>query len=426
MSEMSEALDRAIDAQAEAAFAFLEALVSAPSVVGAEQAALEVFAGEAEFLGFQVERLPFANGPVDDTRAGVAPPVERMSRGRYQALATTPGQGGIELLLNGHIDVVPAESAELWAWPPFTPQRRGGRLYGRGAGDMKSGFAVGALALRALADVAPNLFKGRRLGWLAVIEEECTGNGALRSITTHGVTAKEVLLLEPTGLGLLVGGVGVLWADIGVAARSGHARGGGAPASAVDLGLRLIEGLRQWSLELASSDPEPTMGTGENPYNLNLGQVRGGDWTSTVPSSASFGIRIGFPRGWSASRAEEELRRVVASLASLGGFPIPPRVTLTGFRADGYLLDENSHLVRDLSAAHHAAHGVEPERFTLGSTTDARAYLNGFGIPAVCYGASAYNIHGVDESVDLQSIVDAARTVSRFLLARFGSRERAA
>jgi len=423
---MFEALDRAIDAQAEGAFAFLEALVSAPSVVGAEQAAREAFVGEAEFLGFEVERLPFASGPVVDARAGVAPPAERASPGRYQALATTPGQGGIELLLNGHIDVVPAESPELWASPPFAPQRRGGRLYGRGAGDMKSGFAVGALALRALADVAPNLFKGRRLGWLAVIEEECTGNGALRSITCHGVTAKEVLLLEPTGLGLLMGGVGVLWADIGVAARSGHALGGGAPRSAIDLGLRLIERLRQWSLELASSDPEPTIAGRENPYNLNLGLVRGGDWISTVPSSANFGVRVGFPRAWSASRAEEELRRVVAAFASLEGFLIPPRVTLTGFRAEGYLLDENSLLVRDLSAAHRAAHGVEPARFTLGSTTDARAYLNGFGIPAVCYGASAFNMHGVDESVDLQSIVDAARTVGRFLLARFGSPGQAA
>jgi acetylornithine deacetylase len=416
---MSETLDRAIDAQAEAAFAFLEALVSAPSVVGAEQLALEVFAGEAGSLGFQVERLPFANGPVVDSRAGVAPPVERMSSGRYQVLATTPGEGDLGLLLNGHIDVVPAESPEFWTSPPFVPQRRGGRLYGRGAGDMKSGFAVAALALRALAEVAPNLFDGRRLGWLAVVEEECTGNGALRSITEHGITAEEVLVLEPTDLGLLVGGVGVLWADIAVAGRSGHARGGGEPASAVDLGMRLVERLRQWSLELYRSDPEPAMG-GANPYNLNLGQVRAGDWTSTAPSSATFSIRAGFPRAWSASRAEEKLRCTVAAFASLEGFPIPPRVTLTGFRAEGYLLDESAPLVRDLSAAHRAAHGVEPARFTLGSTTDARAYLNGFGIPAICYGAKAHNIHGVDESVELQSIVEAARTVGRFLLARFG------
>jgi acetylornithine deacetylase len=53
------------------------------------------------------------------------------------------------LLLNGHIDVVPAEAA-LWSSPPFQPVRRDGWLAGRGAGDMKGGFALGALALGAL------------------------------------------------------------------------------------------------------------------------------------------------------------------------------------------------------------------------------------------------------------------------------------
>ena len=57
------------------------------------------------------------------------------------------------------------------------------------------------------------------------------------------------------------------------------------------------------------------------------------------------------------------------------------------------------------------------------STTDARTYLNDFNIPALCFGATAHNIHGVDESVELQSIVDAARTLARFILIRFGGDE---
>ena len=64
-----------------------------------------------------------------------------------------------------------------------------------------------------------------------------------------------------------------------------------------------------------------------------------------------------------------------------------------------------------------------PAIFTLGSTTDARTYLNDFGIPAVCFGAIGHNLHGIDESVELQSIVDAARTLARFLLMRFGTGE---
>ena len=80
-------------------------------------------------------------------------------------------------------------------------------------------------------------------------------------------------------------------------------------------------------------------------------------------------------------------------------------------------------LVRDLSSAHSDAHGTPPLAYMLGSTSDARVYLEDFDVPAVCYGASGRNLHGVDEYVELQSIIDAARTLARFLLKRF-SRER--
>jgi acetylornithine deacetylase len=418
---MLDALDAAIREHAEGAFAFLEALVRAPSTVGFEQSALEIFAREAALVGLEVERLPFRNGPVDDPRAGVAPPQVGVSPERYQVLGTTRGQGPLDLLLNGHIDVVPADDPSSWTSPPFAPQRRNGRLYGRGAADMKSGFAVGMLALRALRDVSPRLLEERRLGFLAVIEEECTGNGTLRSIADHGVRAKEVVVLEPTDLGLLLGGVGVLWADITIATRAGHAKDGTGLGNAVDLGMRMVEGLRAWTQRLAAAYPAEGLETGGIPYFLNLGKVRGGDWLSTVPSSATFGVRVGFPRAWTAGQAERELREAVAEIADAIGLSIPPVVTLTGFRAVGYALDSDNPLVRDLAAAHVDAHGSEPRLFSLASTTDARVYINDFGIPAVCYGAVAHEMHGIDESVELQSIVDAARTLARFILMRFNA-----
>lgn len=418
---MLDELDRAIDAHAEAAFAFLAELVSAPSVVGSEQEALEVFAREVERLGLSAHRLPFSNAPMSDPRAGITQPAESLSDNRFQVLATTPGDAPLTLLLNGHMDVVPATTPELWTSPPFTPERRDGRMYGRGTADMKGGFAIGVLALRALRDVSPGLFAERRLGFLAVIEEECTGNGTLRSIAEQNVRADEVVLLEPTDLGLMLGGVGVLWLDIHVVASSAHAQSAHSLANAVDLGMRLVHALREWTAALASSHPEPSMSPDDSPYNVNLGKVRSGDWTSTAPSSAVFSVRVGFPRAWTPAAAEEEIRRLISSVtASDPDFPSQPRVSLSGFRAQGYLLDSESALVRDLSAAHLDAHGELPVTFSLGSTTDARTYLNDFGVPAVCFGAVAHDMHGIDESVELQSIVDAARTLSRFLLKRFG------
>ena len=88
------------------------------------------------------------------------------------------------LLLNGHVDVVPAE-AELWSSDPFTPVRADGWLTGRGAGDMKGGFAMGLLAVAALREVMPDALTGE-LSFLSVIEEECTGNGTLAAGERRG------------------------------------------------------------------------------------------------------------------------------------------------------------------------------------------------------------------------------------------------
>ena len=417
---MQQALDHAINLHSEASFAFLEDLVRAASTVGHEQAAMDVFAAEVQSLGLTVVRLPFDNAQLSDPRAGVTQDATLLRPERFQVLATTPGEGALTVLLNGHLDVVPAETPELWTSPPFVPERRNGRLYGRGAADMKSGFAVGMLALRALKDVAPDLFAKRRLGFIAVLEEECSGNGTLRSIAEQGVTAAEVVVLEPSDLGLLAGGVGVLWIDIRIIAHAGHAFAADTHANAIDLGMRLVAGLRLWAAEVTRTEPEPSMASNQNPYNVNLGKVQSGDWTSTAPSLATFGIRLGFPRSWTLDKAEAEIRNAIAVIVAADGrFPVPPVVTLSGLRAKGYLLDASSTLMRDMIAAHMQAHGTEPAVYTVGSTTDARFYVNDFGVPAVCYGAIGHDLHGIDESVDLQSIVDAARTLARFLLMRF-------
>ncbi|MFD1713410.1 M20/M25/M40 family metallo-hydrolase [Amnibacterium flavum] len=416
-------LDTAIDRHSEAAFRFLADLVSAPSTVGSEQAALEVFAGELESLGLEIERLPFPNEQLDDSRAGISPRVDT-SVERYQVVARTPGEGELSLLLNGHIDVVPATATARWTSDPFEPRRADGRLYGRGTGDMKGGFAIGALALRALRDVAPDLFAGRRLGFFAAIEEECTGNGTLYAVANQGVVAPEVVLLEPTDLGLLIGGVGVLWIDIDVVGVSSHAFEADAEGNAVELAMRLVESLRDWTAGLVADFPPSLHLHDDHPYNVNLGTIAAGDWNSTSPSVATLGLRIGYPTQWTAQRAESEVRARISELTGAGtAYPAEPVVRLSGFRATGYEIDTDAPLVSDLMAAHADAHGAQPELYTLGSTTDARTYLRDFGIPAVCYGAVAHGMHGVDESVELQSIVDGARTLARFLLKRFSDEE---
>ncbi len=412
---MPTTLDEAVDRHAEHAFGLLGDLVAAPSTVGHEQDALAVLESELVDLGLDVTRFPFPTGQVDDPRAGVAQPGAPASD-RFQLLGRTPGPPGLSLLLGGHMDVVPALTPHLWASPPFTPVRRDGRLHGRGAGDMKGGFAIGCLALRALRDTEPDLLAQARLGLLAVIEEECTGNGALWSATRDGVLADAVVMLEPTDLGVLLAGVGVLWVDVEVVGVSAHAESAHLATNPVDLGMHLVAGLRTWCAGLAAAAPDPALADVASPYNLNLGGVQAGDWSSSVPASATFRLRVGYPRAWSPDEAEQQVSTTVAELASSDPrFTVAPRVTSTGLRARGYALDAGHPLVEALAVAHVDAHGVAPRTFGIGSTTDARTYVNDVGVPAVCFGATAHDIHGIDESVELASVVDGARTLARFV-----------
>ena len=140
--------------------------------------------------------------------------------GRPNVLGRINPGASPSLLLNGHIDVVPAEAA-LWSSDPFAPVRSDGWLTGRGAGDMKGGFALGTLAVAALRRVRPDALSGE-LSFLSVIEEECTGNGTLAACNA-GVLGDAVIVLEPTDLDLLLGGVGVLWVEIEIAGIPAHA-----------------------------------------------------------------------------------------------------------------------------------------------------------------------------------------------------------
>jgi len=74
-----------------------------------------------------------------------------------------------------------------------------------------------------------------------------------------------------------------------------------------------------------------------------------------------------------------------------------------------------------MADAHASAHGTAPRRMVLGSTTDARYYLNQFDVPALAYGPVARNIHAVDEAVELASIVRGAQTLARFIAGFFAA-----
>ena len=387
----------------------MERLVAAPSTVGLEQEAQDVVEQELKRLGLEVERLPIPETIEDDPLAGVA---QICYEGRADVVGRLGSNEGPSLLVNGHIDVVPAGKPDLWTSPPFEPRLDGDRLYGRGAGDMKGGFAMATLAIDALLAVEPEAIAGS-LTFLSVIEEECTGNGTLAAARA-GVLADAVILPEPTGLGMLLAGVGILWLDVVLDGKSAHAESADRAVNPIDLALTVVDALRRSEREM-NLEIEPSMRGVEHPYNINIGMLEAGDWRSSVPANATLGLRIGHPTSWSTADAIARVGAAIHEIDDPWLRAHPPTLRPSGFRAKGYAMPGGDPLARRLADAHRAAHGEAVAEVAMASTTDARLYINDFDVPALCYGPVAHDIHGIDESVELSSIVAGARTLARFI-----------
>jgi acetylornithine deacetylase len=401
-------VDEAIDACGPRAVAFLQALVAEASVVGKEAGAQRVVAAELARLGFEVREVEVPDGIVERPGAGVP---QLPYSGRPVVVGERAGVGR-SLLVNGHVDVVPPGASDRWSAGPFAPRIADGWLYGRGAGDMKGGFAMALLAIEALLQSAPEALAGP-LSFVSVIEEECTGNGTLAAAEA-GILADAVLLPEPTNLELLLDGIGVLWLELTVEGRSAHAHLPQAGMNAVSLALPLMQALRDVEAKL---NPD-----GKRRHALNVGTFHAGDWQSSVPGVANIGVRVGFAREWSAVEAQAyvtvALERATREDRWLADHP--PTLRFNGFRAEGYSLARDHELVHLLSAAHADVLGAPPPIQDGTATTDARFYLNAFGVPALCYGPCVRNIHGIDEAVELESIVTGARVLARFLAGWYG------
>jgi acetylornithine deacetylase len=400
-------VDRAIDDATDRALEFLQRLVAERSVLGNEAGAQRVVAGELRRLGLDIRELAVPDDIGDRPGAGVP---QLPYPGRPVVIGER-GSGARSLLLNGHVDVVPPGDAALWPADPFEPRVVDGWLHGRGAGDMKAGFAMALLAVEALLEAAPEAIAGR-LSFVSVIEEECTGNGTLAAAEA-GVVADAVFLPEPTNLELLLEGIGILWVELTVEGRSAHAHLPQEGANAIALALPLVEALREVEAEINAGSDQPR-------HALNIGTFHAGDWQSSVPGKARLGVRVGFPEGWPVAEAQSRVSEAIARAAAADPWleAHPPTLRFNGFRAEGYSLSREHALVRTLSAAHAEVLHEQPAIAAGTATTDARYYLNNFRIPALCYGPRVVNIHGIDEAVEVASIVTGARVLARFI-ARF-------
>jgi acetylornithine deacetylase len=412
----------AVQAAEDELVALLGTLVRFPSLLGAEAAAQDYLEGLFQGIGLRTMRFAVHDHELAHL-PGYSPSVGEWQRHDNVVGAHRPRQQrGHSLILNGHIDVVPVGAAELWTDPPFEPVIRDGRMYGRGAGDMKAGIAAYITAFRALGRLgrqpaAPVFLQ-------SVVEEECTGNGALACLH-RGFRADAAVIPEPFNETVLHAQVGVLWLSVEVLGRPAHVMSARSGINAIEASFALFQELKQMEEEW-NATRHPAFADHPRPININLGKIRGGEWTSSVPTRCVMDVRIGFYPGMSIDQAkaaaESRLARAARNDPRLQG--IHYTVSYAGLQAEPLLVDTGHPMIGTLSAAHERVFGSAPRLLASSATTDAR-FFNLYGsTPATCYGPEAADIHGIDESVSLASTLEVSKVLALFI-ARWCGLERA-
>ena len=195
--------------------------------------------------------------------------------------------GGRSLLLDCHMDTVPIGNPKLWRHDPFGGEIEDGKLYGRGAVDMKAGFAGTVMAIDCIQKAGIRL-KGDLTIISVVDEERGEGNGCL-SYLDRGYHADGALFPEGTNLKTIVfGSQGLLFGKVTVRGKSVHPTVKWKGTSAVEKMIKIIDGLdsleKEWLLTLR----EPELG----PPMISIGRIEGGAEVNSLPEECVIYISV--------------------------------------------------------------------------------------------------------------------------------------
>jgi acetylornithine deacetylase len=391
----------------------LTQFVACPSFSGSEHSAIAFVEQELTALGLVPERIVLDSKKLE--KEALFSPSCSPDDGRYNLLAEHfPRKNvGKSVLFNGHVDIVPTGPEHLWSRPPLQAEVDDGRLYGRGAGDMKAGIVCALIAFKTLHDLG--LQPSGKVGFNAVLEEESTGNGTLASVM-RSLDYDAVIIPEPFNETLSSAQLGVLWVSIEITGSPAHVAymsSGVNPieaAMAIHASLKQLEG--EWNLP---ENRHQAFRDHRHPINFNLGQIEGGEWNSSVPCMCKMGVRLGFYPGVAIDAVkhalEERVRAAVAGLPSSLVLAFDYR----GFQAPGCEFDLGHPAMQALASAHETVNGVAPKLVALTATTDARHFQLLANLPVTCYGPQADHIHGIDESVSIDSMQRVAAVMVQFM-----------
>jgi acetylornithine deacetylase len=346
-------------------------------------------------------------------------------KGRSNLVGVYKGSdAGRSLIFNGHVDVVPPGPEELWTEAgPWSGRVVDGRIYGRGACDMKGGNGAAIIALKAL------LGAGYRPKGDVIIEsvigEEMMDEVGTRNVIERGYTADGGIVVEPTAppyrLGIAPASPGVMIAKITIKGKAAHTcmrdelvraggRGAEVAVSAMDKGFLIYRGLLQLEEEWGRTKVHPAF-TRPGHFTLCPTTFHSGEGIAAIPEECIMQYVVWHAPQDTAEQVKAQVEEQIDRFAQTDAWlrENPPEVDWGTFWWPPYNVPLDAPICRAVATAYEGAMD-EPARIYGFPAVDDATFLNQAGIPTVTIGPGHLgNAHSANEYVEVEELLDAAR-----------------
>ena len=400
-----------INERREASIAFLQKIIAIPSVTGDEARIQKFLADYMTQLGLAVDAWEtdweqLKKHPAYRT-------VERGYEGRPNIVATLKGTGGgRSLLLNGHTDVIPVGDGKGWSDDPWSAKIKGGRIYGRGSCDMKSGVASHVMAVESILAAG-----GRPRGDVhinVVVDEEVSGHGTLDTVI-RGYKADAGISGETSGLAVQPACIGRIWFEIEIHGKPAGIQKRYEGISGIELGNKIVKAVADLEAKRVATVTHPLYPNALDTLPCMIGSFSAGNYPSAFPANCLLKGSIGTVPGEDHEGVKQSLVQQIARSAA--GDPWmklhPPRVRFVGYDAEASEIPRNHPIVETVCRSYREITGRDPEISGRQGAADTR-FLNRYAdTPTVIFGpGSTAVMHADDEYVSVEDYMTAIKVMA--------------
>lgn len=407
-------IDHQVDKMKDEIIELTSKLIQFPSVQGQEEPAQLYFAECLKKINCQVDIF---SPDIDDLK-------------KYKDLLVTRDDfthspnvvgmlkgtgGGKSIILNSHMDVVPAGDTD-WEDSPWSGKLVGSKIMGRGASDMKGGAVTNYYAVKVLQDLGIQL-KGDVI-IESVVDEECGGAGTAATLS-KGYFADAAIITEPTDMKVYPACMGSMWFRIKVRGKAAHGATAYLGINAVEKAYVVYDALKELEKERLKSKSHELYNHLEIPFCINIGKFTAGNWPSSVPEEAILEGRMGVSPVESVADAKREMQDAINKAAEEDPWLKDnyPELEWFGSCWVGGAIEKDHELVSNISNHHEQTLSQKPDILGAPWATDAGVLIQYGHIPTVIYGpGKGHTAHQANEYIEVDDMLNTIKVLAKSIL----------